>query len=116
MGGGYQIGVLDGEVVDGDDRQVGLQLLPAVATVEGDADSRFRADVQQSSTLGIFAHYPGDFSLWKTTADVGPVPAAIRRLEQIGPIVVQFVAGSRHVDGVHVVAGWFDTADARRFG
>jgi hypothetical protein len=111
-----EVGVLELQVVDRDDREAAAHARPVRAVVGREEHAGLGADIEQPFGHGIGAHDAGDFVLRQIAVDRLPALAAVRGLEQVGLVVGELVASRRDVDRLRVVRRQLDAADVGELG
>src|SRR5215469_15972792 len=91
MGRGYQIIVLNLQIVNGDGRQIELEWLPVEPVVEGDMNAGFGTGVEQAATGRIIADDAREDICRQPVRDGNPVAAIVIGLEKIRCEVVMLV-------------------------
>ena len=116
MGRDDQVGVLDLDVVHRHRRHVQVQAAPLLAVVDRGVNARLGSDEEESLAHRVLADGPGDLILREVAVEAFPGLAVVRRLQQVGRIVVRLaVAGDGEVDGGRVVRRDLDLVDAGEF-
>ena len=114
--GRHQVGVLQLQVIDRDDREAAAHARPVSAVVGREEHASLRADIEQPLGHGIGADDAGDLVLRQIAVDRLPALAAIAALEQVGLVVGKLVARRGNVDRLRVVRRQLDTADIGELG
>ena len=86
-----QVTFLDGEIVNGNDRQVATQRLPVGAVVERYPDPSLRSCVQEARALGVFAQNASELRRGDPVRDRCPRCAVVVGLIQVRLHVVELI-------------------------
>ena len=107
------IGIFELEIPDRCIRQIELDGLPAVPSVEGDVDAMLRAEKQEPLFQGIFPDCAGKVTIRNTVHNLCPGFAVILCAPDIRCPVVYLVPVCSHIGGAWCVGRFFNDRDSR---
>src|SRR5689334_9437814 len=87
-----QVIAVDGEIVNGRDRQIALERFPMRTVIPGEKHAAFCAGIEQPFAFLVFAHSVNKSIGWETTRDGGPRLAEIGGLKDIRSKIIHFMA------------------------
>ncbi len=111
MGACDQIAVFHQQLVDRSHRQVRLEAAPNGAIVDRDVDPGLGPGVEESATGRVGADDAGEVVLGDAGVDPRPVLPVVAGDVEVGPVVVQLVAGAGHVGRAGLEGRRLDAAD-----
>src|ERR1700686_2530817 len=111
VGGGDQVVLLHGEVVNGNDRHVQAQRMPVVPTVKRNIHSFFCSGIEQTFSYRVFPHGAHKIDVANAIHGFLPGLTKIPRPENVRTEIVQTIAIDRGVGSAGIKVRRFENAD-----
>ena len=109
--GDDEVVVLEGEVGDGHQREVVLQLLPIRTVVGADVEPEFGAGIQQTGHGAVCPDDAGEVAVIDALGDGRPRGAIVDGVVEIGLVIARLVAGGGEVESAGPVRVDVDAVD-----
>src|SRR5260370_25714608 len=103
MGGGDEVAIVDGEIMNRRGRQIELQALPARAVIERNKRTGFGASKQQAFTFGIFTYRANVRTIGNAAVNACPRLARVGGLVDVRCEVVELMTIGCEIRGAGVV-------------